>query len=48
MIQKIAPHCWLSIRLDRGPIACSRMKLTSYHEPDAMPDIIADCSRGNA
>src|SRR5262245_10946828 len=48
MIQKIASHCWLSIRLDRGPIACSRMKLTSDHEPDAMPVIIADCSRGNA
>ena len=48
IIQKIASHCWLSIRLVRGPMAWSRRKFTSDHEPDAMPDIIADCSRGNA
>src|SRR5688572_11718498 len=31
-----------------APIAFSRMKFTSDQEPEAMPVIMADCSRGNA
>ena len=30
-----------------APMAFSSTKFTSDHEPDAMPDIIAACSRGN-
>ncbi len=59
MTQKISSHRCVLIKLAPGriftpaivtpaPMALSRMKFTSDHEPDAIPDISADCSRGNA
>lgn len=43
--QKISSHRSLFIQSDYGPIARSSTKLTSDHDPKAMPDIIAACSR---
>src|ERR1043165_2748666 len=46
--QKIPSQLPPFIQPVHGPMARSSRKLTSDHEPDAMPVIIAACSRGNA
>src|SRR5688572_1015552 len=48
MSQKISSHRWSFIQFDHGPMALSSTKFTSDHDPEAIPDIIAACSRGNA
>src|SRR6187431_1190600 len=44
--QKISSHFPAFIHPSHGPIARSRTKFTSDHDPEAMPDISAACSRG--
>src|SRR3954453_15349958 len=46
--QKISSQRPPFIQPVHGPMARSRRKLTSDHEPEAMPVIIAARSRGNA
>src|SRR5215510_10125229 len=48
MSQKISSHRLAFIHPVHGPTTRSSTKLTSDHEPDAMPVIIAACSRGKA
>src|SRR5262252_3963398 len=48
MSQKISSHRLPFIQPVHGPMARSRTKFTSDHEPEAIPVIMADCSRGNA